>query len=282
MKTIRSANIGSLLHDLVPRCSHHRVPNQTDTLTGIHSRSLGWCQATFDCITRTAEQQNLANPFPPIYDRRCLMQFSLSKLLEASILISVLLVFVILTGQRNLKVAERGREFDRLGKACLGFHSEVSAELIQQDVVVKVFEERNYPAQNISELFSYFYPGFPQRDQNRSVRRPLPALPEVLGLNRHSGKIRVHLHHWLKTSYTNLDPLLDILITSSFQSRGTDPPILLFQFRDTEVNRKIAEKLANDLSSRFDIQVQYKYLAEDNLTEEKIIELMRNRKRSTR
>ena len=114
------------------------------------------------------------------------------------------------------------------------------------------------------------------------MRRPLPALPEVLGLNRLSGKIRVHLHHWLKTSYGNLDPLLDILITSSFQSSDTDPPILLFQFRNTEVNRKIAEKLANDLSSRFDIQVQYKYLAEDNLTEEKIIELMRNRKRSTR
>jgi hypothetical protein len=86
----------------------------------------------------------------------------------------------------------------------------------------------------------------------------------------------------LKTSYTNLEPLLDILITSSFRSPGTDPPILLFQFRDTEVNRKFAETIANDLSSRFEIQVQYKYLAEDNVTEEKIVELIRNRKRSTR
>ena len=96
------------------------------------------------------------------------------------------------------------------------------------------------------------------------------------------GEIRVHYHHWLKTSYTNLEPLLDIMITSSFRSPGTDPPVLLFQFRDTEVNRKIAENIANDLSSRFEIQVQYKYVAEDNVTEEKITaELIEKRKGRT-
>jgi hypothetical protein len=120
----------------------------------------------------------LANPFPPIYYRRCLMRFSLSKLLVACILFSVLLGFVILTWQHNLKVAERGREFDRLGRACLGFWTEVSAELIKQDVVVKVFEERNYPAQNISELISSYYPGFPQRNQNRPTRRQMTMQPK--------------------------------------------------------------------------------------------------------
>lgn len=184
-------------------------------------------------------------------------RFNLRKLLLTCVVISFLLGSAILSWQHNRMVAERAEEFDRLATACRQASQAVVAELAQQDLVVDTFDEyvNENPNAEIDELVDVVG----HADISRT-RKHSSFLPLFFRSAQTSGGLDIHYKYRLRKSYSIYEPLAEVMMTSTFQSSESDQTVLVFRFRDTEANRFIAERVADDLSSQFEIEVEFELM----------------------
>ena len=155
--------------------------------------------------------------------------------------------------QQALQTQKRADRFNRICRMSEGFESMMVNELSKQDVVLASFQEisKQEPATKINDIVLGGVTG----------NSGSSGSPGYFWGSRVTGNLNVrYTYVFRKLAGTN-EPLIDVTISSSFDSNDAGLPVMQFSFPTSESNEAIAKLIAEQLSKQFEYEADFRRFA---------------------
>ena len=155
--------------------------------------------------------------------------------------------------QQSLRTKKRVDRFNRIIKTSEGLESMMVNELSKQDVVLASFQEisKQEPKTKINDIILGGVSG----------NSGASGSSGYFWGSRVTGRLNARYTYVLQKLAGTSEPLIDVTISSSFDSNDAGPPVVQFSFPASEANEAVAKLVAEQLSKQFEYEADFQRVA---------------------